>query len=233
MGRRIGRPKVGQEPLTRERILAAALRLVDKTGVEGMSMRRLAADLGVDPMALYHHLPGKQAIIEGLVELVFNELRTPAVDGWPWPEQVRAFARAFRSLARAHPNLIFYLVTHTEAGADAVLAANESLYSALAAAGLAPRLIVRAADLVVDYLIGFALAESSGRLGQPGERQAMLAQLSQYPTEHYPTMRRVFDSLTEDEILADFEAELDIILTGIAAIAGVAEESSYRQNSPS
>jgi len=225
MGRRIGRPKAGQEPLTRERIFTAALRLVDQAGIEGMSMRQLAADLGVDPMAIYHHLPGKQAIIEGLVESVLNELRMPAVAGRPWPEQVRAFARAYRSMARAHPNLVFYLVTHAEAGAGAALAANEILYRALAAAGLAPQMIVRAADLVVDYLIGFALAESSGRLGQPGERQEMLAQLNQHPSDSYPTMRRVFDRLSEDEILADFEAELDIILAGITAIAGAADGS--------
>ena len=61
MGRRLGRPKAGQELLTRERILDAALRLVDEQGMAALSMRRLAAELGVDPMALYHHLPGKAA----------------------------------------------------------------------------------------------------------------------------------------------------------------------------
>src|SRR5262245_9635166 len=63
MARRPGRPRAGQAPLTRERILAAAMRLADEQGIASLSMRRLAADLGVDPMAIYHHLPGKAAVV--------------------------------------------------------------------------------------------------------------------------------------------------------------------------
>jgi AcrR family transcriptional regulator len=219
MGRRQGRPTAGQEPLTRERILATALRLVDKRGVEALTMRRLATELGVDPMAIYHYLPGKQAILARLVELVFDELQVPATEGLTWQEQIRAFARAYRSLARAHPNLVLYLITNLETGANAALAANEVLYAALATAGLEPRLIVPAADLVVDYLNGFALGESSGRLGQPDERQDLLALLKQHPPDRFPTMHRVFSTLTEADIMAGFEAGLDIILAGIVAMA--------------
>lgn len=218
MGRRIGRPKAGQALLTRERILTTALRLVDKHGVAALSMRRLAAELGVDPMAIYHYLPGKQAVLAGLVEIVFNDLQVPKTENEIWEDQVRAFARAYRNLTRAHPNLVLYLVTDAESGANAALAASEVLYAALATAGLTPRMIVRGADLVVDYLNGFALAESSGRLGQPGEREELLTRLKQPPPERFPTMRRVFDSLTEEEIRANFEAGLDIILAGLEAI---------------
>lgn len=218
MGRRPGRPKAGQEMLTRDRILTTALRLVDEHGVEALSMRRLATELGVDPMAIYHHLPGKQAILAGLIEIVFNELQLPAIESATWQEQVRAFARAYHSLTRAHPNLILYLVTDPESCANAALVANEVLYTALTAAELSPVAIVRTADLVVDYLNGFALAESSDRIGKPGERQELLRRLSEQPPEQFPTMRWVFNHLTQDEIQADIEVGLEIILAGIETI---------------
>jgi TetR/AcrR family transcriptional regulator, tetracycline repressor protein len=218
MGRKPGRPKAGQEMLTRDRILTTALRLVDEHGIEALSMRRLATELGVDPMAIYHHLPGKQAILAGLIEIVFNELQLPAIESATWQEQVRAFAKAYHSLTRAHPNLILYLVTDPESCANAALVANEVLYTALAAAGLSPVAIVRTADLLIDYLNGFALAESSGRVGKPGERQELLRRLTEQPPEQFPTMRWVFNHLTQDEIQADIEVGLEIILAGIEAI---------------
>ncbi len=219
MARKLGRPKAGQEMLTRDRILITALQLIDEHGVEALSMRRLATELGVDPMAIYHHLPGKQAILAGLIEIVFNELQLPATEYATWQEQVRAFARAYHSLTRAHPNFVLYLVTDPESCAEAALVANEVLYTALAAAGLLRQAIVRTADLIVDYLNGFALAESSGRLGQPGERQDLIARLSEQQPDQFPTMRWVFNTLTEDEIRADVEVGLEIILAGIEAIA--------------
>jgi AcrR family transcriptional regulator len=224
MGRRLGRPKAGQELLTRESILGAALRLVDEQGMAALSMRRLAAELGVDPMALYHHLPGKAAVIAGLVELVFAELRVPPAGGAgedrPWPERVRAFARAYRDLARAHPHFVLHLVTHAEAGAAAALEASEALYAALAVAGLPPRLIVRAADLVVDYVNGVALAEVARPLGERGDRRELLALLREQPDAHAPTLRRVLDDLTEDDLRLDFEFGLDTLLAGLATITG-------------
>lgn len=219
MTRKTGRPKAGQEPLTRERILAAALQLADERGVEALSMRRLARRLGVDPMAIYHHLPGKEAVLAGLVEMVFNELQVPAMENEDWQSRVRAFARAYHRLSRAHPNLVLYLITHAEAGASAALLASERLYAALEAAGLPPEMIIRAADVVVDYLNGFALSEGSSRLGQAGERAELFAQLKQYPPEKLPAMHRVFSHFTENDILSNFETGLDIILAGIAAIA--------------
>lgn len=218
MGRRLGRPKAGQEMLTSDRILTTALRLIDEHGVEALSMRRLATELGVDPMAIYHHLPGKHAILAGLIEIVFNELQLPATENAAWQERVRDFARAYHSITRAHPNLVLYLVTDPKSCAEAALVANEVLYTALAAAGLSPQAIVLSADLVVDYLNGFALAESSGRLGHPGERQDLLTRLSEQRPERFPTMRWVFNNLTEDEIRADIEVGIEIILAGIEAI---------------
>jgi AcrR family transcriptional regulator len=182
-------------------------------------MRRLATELGVDPMAIYHHLPGKAAVVAGLIERVFEELHVPLGESEPWQERVRAFARAYHGLARAHPKLVLHLVSGAEGMSQAVLAANEILYAALAAAGLAPARIVRAADLIVDYLNGFVLGESTGQAGQADARGAFFSRIEEHPQEQFPTLRLVLESVTEDEIRADVEAGLDIILAGIEAIA--------------
>ena len=218
MERRAGRPKAGQERLTRELIIGAALRLIDEEGMDALSMRRLAAELGVDPMAIYHHLPGKAAVVTGVVEAVFAELRVPPPGDKGWQDGVRAFARAYRDVARAHPHLVLHLVTNAEAAAAATLEASEALYAALEAGGLPPATVVRAADVVVDYVTGFALAETARPLGEPGDRREVLDQLRARPTEQLPSLRRVFGGLTEDQLRGDFEFGLDVILAGVEAV---------------
>jgi TetR/AcrR family tetracycline transcriptional repressor len=213
----MGRPKAGQESLSRERILAVALQIVDEQGMKAFSLRRLAAELEVDPMAIYYHLPNKQAILAGLVKRVFAELRMPPASSELWQERIRAVARAYHGLARAHPNLVLYLVTDRASAAVAALDLNEALYGALAEAGLSPQMIVQASDLLVDYVNGFALAEVSGSTGQPDEWWELLTLLDGQPPEQFPALRYVFSHLSGADSVDSFEAGLDIILAGIAA----------------
>jgi AcrR family transcriptional regulator len=220
MRRRPGRPKLGAEILSRERILAAALQLVDAGGVEKLSMRRLATALGVDPMAIYRHLPDKAAVIAGMVELVFSEFQVPTVEGAGWRDKVRAFAGAYRALAQRYPNLIGYLVTHIEVSAPAVLAVGEFLAATLRQAGLAPLQVVTASNLIIDYLNGYVLGESSGRLGQPGEFDEFYALLDSLPAGSYPEMMAVYGALDEATLQAHADDELELILVGIAAWLG-------------
>jgi len=216
--RKQGRPKAGTEPLTRERILETALKLVDEWGVDQLTMRRLAAMLKVDPMAIYHHLPGKQAVLGGLVEMVFSEFKVPMQQDAPWQERVRAFTQSYRDLTRTHANLVLYLVTDAQAAVNAALPVNEILFRALAAASLSPQTILHAANLIIDYLNGYALAETSGQLEQSNARQEMLNALAKHPPEAFPVMRMVFNSLAADETQDGGKIELEIILAGIEAL---------------
>lgn len=219
MARRAGRPRVGEEPLTRGRILEAALSLVDEEGIEALSMRRLAKELGVDPMAIYHHLPNKRALLTGLIGEVFSEMRVPEKVG-DWRERVRAWARAFREVARAHPKLVPQLASYPEAAAEATLESTEELYAAFEAADMRPGQIVGAVGVVVDYLNGFALAEASGALGEPDEQREMLAMLDARPQEELPAMRRTFESVADQDLATDFEFGLEVVLAGLEAITG-------------
>lgn len=221
--KRGGRPRAGQEALSRGRILDAALRLVDEEGMGALSMRRLGAELGVNPMSIYHHLPGKGAVISGLVELVFSGMRVRYSDGSPWQDQVRAWAETYRDLVRSHPNLVLEIVSSAAAVTEAVLLVNEPLYAALDEAGLPPAEVVVVADSVVDFVHGFAIAEGAQPPGHPFDRRELLEHLETGAANVLPTMRRVFRALTADEARYDFDrgfdAGLSILLMGIEASA--------------
>jgi AcrR family transcriptional regulator len=213
MGRRSGRPRRGDPPLSRERILAAALAIVDSAGVESLTMRRLAAALAVDPMALYRHVPGKSALIDGLVALVFGGTRVAEAPAGDWRAGVLAFAEAYAALAARHPRLVRHLVADREAGADAALLASEPLYAALLGAGLAPADVIAAADLVVDYTHGFLL----GAGADSGPGRSLRARLDAHPPGVLPAMRAALGQADEAAIVPDMQAGLAFILDGIAA----------------
>ena len=218
-----GRPQAGRELLTRERILGAALEIVDREGLDALTMRRLGAELGVNPMSIYHHLPGKGAVVSGLVEVVFSRMRVPTSEGLPWQERVRAYAHAHRDIARSHPNFVLQIVSDAAAVADAVLLGSESLYEALEEAELSPEAIVRAADTLVDFVHGFALGEASSPSGRFDIGPELLARIEAQPAEKVAALRRVFGALGEEgaryDFDAGFEAGLDILVKGIEAIA--------------
>ena len=94
---------MARRPLTRQRILRAALRLIDRDGLDALSMRKLGATLGVEGMALYRHVGSKQALLEGVVEILLEELELPAAGADSWAEAWLALARSYRRLARMHP----------------------------------------------------------------------------------------------------------------------------------
>lgn len=225
MKRSTGRPRSGQEPLTRERILERALALVDQLGVEKFSMRRLAAELGVDPMSIYHHLPGKSAVIRGVTEQVFSTLKVPARGGTDWRAKIRSFARAYHRLLSAHPSLLLtFLVDGSgepvmATGGAAALEANEILIAALAEAGLPPHLVLRSADLVVDYVNSQAFAERLGHESQEAQAASLRKLLEAHPPERFPAQRALLAKLGGSRRRAGFDEGLEIIIAGIEATA--------------
>jgi TetR/AcrR family tetracycline transcriptional repressor len=206
------------------------LRIVDEEGLGALSMRRLAAELGVNPMSIYYYLPGKGAVISGLVEVVFSRMRVPPSENLRWQERVRAYAHAYRDTVRSHPDLALQIVSDAAAVSDAVLSGAEPLYEALEEAGLPPKLIVRAADSLVDFVHGFALGEASNPSGEFDIGGELLARLEVRPAERVPALRRVFGALGEEgaryDFDAGFEAGLDILVKGIEVIAG---EGAHRE----
>src|SRR6187200_1866524 len=96
--------------VSRSVILRCALRIVDRDGIDGLSMRRLSEEVGRDPTVLYRHVPSKAALLDGVAEAVFGQLRVDTADP-DWAGQLRTVAHDFRRLAIAHPNTVALLVT--------------------------------------------------------------------------------------------------------------------------
>ena len=167
MGRR-----TGGEPLTPDRIYDAGLALVDHAGVEGLSMRRLGAALKVDPMAIYHHVPNKEALFHGIVQRVFSEMAKPSERG-SWPTRVRQRAGAYRAVVEAHPKLVLRIVTSPEAVALAAGEANGALYRALQLSGLRPADVGRGAGVIVDFVNGSVLPKASAEVAERGLAEAL------------------------------------------------------------
>ncbi len=100
-----------RRPLTRTRILKAALQLVDREGLEALSMRRLGKALGVEAMSLYNHVPNKAALLDGIVELLLEEIEIPGPEVSDWRERLRRIHQSYRRVAHAHPHAFPLAVT--------------------------------------------------------------------------------------------------------------------------
>ena len=96
--------------VSRSVILRSALRIIDRDGVDGFSMRRLSEEVGRDPTVLYRHIPNKAALLDGVAEIVLAQLRVDTADP-DWTGQLRTVAHEFRRLALTHPNVVALLVT--------------------------------------------------------------------------------------------------------------------------
>nr|WP_202869285.1 TetR/AcrR family transcriptional regulator C-terminal domain-containing protein [Kribbella antibiotica] len=217
-----GRPRVGQERLSREAILTAALRIVDDEGIDALTMRRLAATLGVNPMSLYHHLPNKAAVLAGLAELVFAGLEFPDPgDAVGWQEQVKEAARAYRNALRAHPNLALQILSDTAAVSAVVVVTVEPFYRALDRGGLPARKIVEAVNTLVDFIHGFLLGEVAVRAETFDLAPDLLTRVASLPAGKAPTLVRVVSELGADGLAYDFdsgfESALEILTAGIAS----------------
>jgi AcrR family transcriptional regulator len=189
--------------------------VVDAAGPEGLTMRRLAAELGVDPMAVYHYFPGKRAILLALVADVFARIG-PVDAASRWQDQLREWASAYRALARAHPGLALSIVGDAEAVGIAALHANEPLVAALQASGpaLGPEAVAGAIALLVDYVNGCVLPEAFP--ASPGDRvNPLLVALACEPVDRFPAQRRLLAALPAGASPDPFEFGLEVIVAGL------------------
>jgi AcrR family transcriptional regulator len=213
---RSGRPRAGEERLSRHAILEAALRIVDTEGLEAMTMRRLASTLGVNPMSIYHHLPNKAAVFAGLAELVFAQLEsTPPDDSVPWQDELKAAASAYRDALRAHPNLALQVLSDTSAVSDVVVVTVEPFYRALDRAGAEPRQIFEAVNTIIDFIHGFSLGEASVRAETFDLAPDLLTRVGNLPPGKAPTLVRVVTELGAEGLAYDFDTGF---ATGIALL---------------
>lgn len=146
-------------PLTRDDVLAAALEMIDEGGVEALSMRKLAGRLGIEAMSLYHHVRDKDALLDGVVELVFRRMEMPERLPAEWVPMAEEMFVAFRRALLEHPNTIALLARrplNTGASADFV----EAPLSVLARSGLPAEQVGQLYQSLVSYAFGHAFVAS-------------------------------------------------------------------------
>lgn len=200
-------------PLDRGRILAAALRLMDANGLEALSMRKLAAELDVEAMSLYYHVPGKAALLEGLAERVLAEVRLPRGATGDRAGAVRDVARALRGNALAHPNAI-PLLGSLGLGSPAARRHTEDVLDVLGTAGFAPQAAFTTFLLIRSYVLGYVLweirhaeARASGII-PPTEADELAA-------ADLPHLAPIATFITTFDNDAEFERGIDVLAAGL------------------
>ncbi len=207
--------------LSRDEVLAAALRLIDAHGLEALTMRRLGKALKRDPMRLYRHAPSKDALLDGVVEHVLSGLAVPAVRDGNWEEVLRRTAHAFRALAVAHPHVVPLLVTRPLATPLAMrplgtLRPLEDLLELFIGAGFDERGALHAYRLYMGFLCGHVLNELQERVHDPDESDDLLRLgLYRLPAREFPRLRALAVELASYDGAQELDEGMDIVLAGL------------------
>ncbi len=205
-------------PLTRQRVLRAAVALADRGGVGALSMRKLAQELGVEAMSLYHHVANKDDILDGIVDVVFGEIELPTGEAG-WEAAMRRRSVSAREALRRHPWATGLMESRRTPG-PANIRHHDAVLGVLRNAGFPVELAAHAYSLLDSYIYGFALQEASLPFHTP-EETAEVAQeiMSAFPADQYPHLAEI---ATEHVLQPgydygnEFLYGLDLILDGLA-----------------
>ena len=203
-------------PLSRDRVLRAALELADEGGIGALTMQQIGRRLGVEAMSLYRHVRNKDDILDGIVDLVFAEIELPA-DRSNWRTVLRARSISTRAALRRHPWAITLMESRMAPG-PANLRSHDEMLAVLLDAGFSAAMATHASNLVDSYVLGFALQETSFPFSNAEELAAVGEQmLAQVPADQYPNLVRVSGELLASgfDYRDEFEFGLDLILDGI------------------
>jgi AcrR family transcriptional regulator len=215
-------PTVDQDrrpQLTRQRVVAEALAVIAEQGVQALTMRSLAARLGVVPGALYRHVRNKQQLHDLLLDGVLAEVDVRLDPSLGWPEQLKVLAHRLRRVLEQHPGVAGILKTRDPLGPHS-LALAEAFLGPLQAAGFADRDAGLAFFLLVDYTIGFAVAGPPTSVNEQRVRDpATRAQLHQFfrslPPDRFPTLVALGEHVWVDNRDQRFTAGLHVLVDGL------------------
>lgn len=190
--------------LTREMLVTAALAIVDRDGLDALSMRRLGAELGVDPMAAYRHLPNKEALLDGVVEAVVSEVPLDIDPCLDWRGQLRQLVDANVRTLLAHPNTVPLLAQRPLTTPRSMLLVERAL-EITSAAGIPLRDAVLAVNSMGMMTAAFALAVTASRERGVTAEQTR-STFAALPAEQFP---RVAEAMTTGQFIESYDQLLD------------------------
>jgi TetR/AcrR family tetracycline transcriptional repressor len=205
--------------LTRQRVVTEALAVIAQDGVQALTMRSLAARLGVVPGALYHHVGNKQQLQDLLLDGVLAEVDFHTDASLAWTEQLKLLAHRLRVVLEAHPGVAGILKTRDPLGPHS-LALAEALLAPLRAAGFPDREAGLAFSLLVDYTVGFAVSSTPTSVNEQRVRDAAIrGQLHEFfrslPPDRFPALVALGEHVWLDNRDQRFTAGLEVLVDGL------------------
>lgn len=217
MSMRTKREATPRQPVTRQRILRAAIALADRSGIDAVTMRRVAQKLRIEAMSLYHHVADKEDMLDGMVDLIYTEIEVPVEDDWK--SALRHRALSARRVLRRHRWALGLLDSRTTP-APATLRHHDQVIGLLRSANFSLLMAARAFALMDSYIYGFVIQELSLTFTN-AEELADVAEtiLHDVPDDSYPNLAaltRAYVDTSAYDADGDFAFGLDLILDGLA-----------------
>ncbi len=207
----------GRAPLNRERVIEAAVRLADAHGIEALTMRRLAQELGVEAMSVYYHVANKDDILDGIVQEVLEQCELPA-PGDEWKAAIRRTAISTHEVLVRHPWAASLVLAGSGTG-GARLRYMDGILGALRRAGLAAEMTDHAYHAIDSHIMGFTLWQVGMNLGTEANLKEMAGQfLAQLPVADFPYLAEHIEQHLKTRVaddVSEFEFGLGLILDGL------------------
>jgi len=205
--------------LTRDRVIEAALAVMDRDGLDAVTMRRVGRDLGVEAMSLYNHVRDKEDLLDGIREYVLSQFLDPGTEG-PWEERARRAARSWRQVLREHPSMVA-LISESKGPniTPGSIRPAEVALRLLRELGLSDEDAVKAFCAVGGYIVGFVLFEigmmHTTDTGSPTAGQLAAA----IPADECPCFVSSLPYLVQGDADERFEFGLDLLIEGLRTMA--------------
>lgn len=209
-------PKSPRAALTADRIIQTAMQIADQAGLDQLSMRRIAQQLGVTAMSLYNHVDDKDALIDHMLNSVMAELDRPDPNG-DWQEQLRLRSRSLRDALLRHPWAAAPLSSRIVLG-DAITQDIEARLGCLIAAGFSYALADWALNALDSFIYGYTMLEQNMPVEPKDYRMAAATYIDQIPQDRLPHMHAAALAIITGDYdgLTQFEFGLDLLLEGLA-----------------
>lgn len=216
------RARATHPPLTRDRVLSAAVAFADEHGLASLTMRGLGDVLGVEAMSLYHHVANKDDLLDGMTDLVFGEIDLPVPDE-EWKAAMRRRALSAREVLGRHGWAISLMQSRTTPG-PATLRHHDAVIGCLRSAGFSIPATAHAVSLLDSYIYGFALQQASLPFETPEETVELAESImAAMPADAYPHLVE----LAVEHVLQpgydyahEFEVGLGMILDALDSAVG-------------